>query len=77
MISWNYHDAGIMDDPEKSKYMTPRERHYAEACRKVPGFFSWIQYFYFVGASGAGPMHEYRDFDEFINFEGAVAKMTP
>ena len=31
MFAWNYSDAGIMNDKEKSKYMTPREKHFAEA----------------------------------------------
>lgn len=31
MFAWNYYDAGIMNDKEKSKYMTPREKYFAEA----------------------------------------------
>ena len=72
MVSWNYYDAGLLDDPEKSKNMTPRERHYAEVLREIPSFFDWIQYFFFVGSATNGPCHEYRDFKEFINFKGAI-----
>lgn len=72
MVSWNYYDAGLLDDKEKSKKMTPRERYYAEPFRKMPNFFGWIQYFYFVGSSFNGPCHEYRDFNEFINFKGNI-----
>ena len=32
MVSWNYYDAGLLSDPEKSKYMTEREKFYAQAC---------------------------------------------
>ena len=55
MFAWNYYDAGIMHDKEKSKYMTPRERHFAEALLEKPGFFPYINYLLFVGGSYAGP----------------------
>ena len=32
MVSWNSYDAGLLSDPEKSKYMTEREKFYAQAC---------------------------------------------
>lgn len=63
-----------MDDPVLSKYMTSRERYYAESHRKKLSFSKWINYFYFVGSS-VTPMHEYRDFEEFINYEGKITKM--
>ena len=41
----------------------------------MPSFSEWIQYFYFVSTSGAGPMHEYRDFIDFINYTGDIKYM--
>ena len=42
MVSWNYHDAGLVGDAEKSKHMTDREKHYSEALAEVPSFSDWI-----------------------------------
>ena len=75
MVSWNYHDAGLVGDAEKSKHMTEREKHYAEALAGVPSFLDWIHYFYFVSTAGAGPMYEYRDFIDFINYTGDIKAM--
>ena len=75
MVSWNLYDAGLLSDPEASKYMTDREKYYAKACVEKPGFLDWIHYLYFVSTCGAGPMHEYRDFIEFINYTGDIKSM--
>ena len=72
IIAFNYYDAGIMDDPVLSKWMTPRERYYAEPHRERLSYGKWINYFYFVGSS-LMPLHEYREFEEFINYEGKIA----
>ena len=64
----------MMDDPELSKYMTSRERYYAKSHREKLSFSQWINYFFFIG-SAITPMHEYRDLEEFINYEGKIKKM--
>ena len=45
MVSWNYYDAGQVDDKEKSKHMTERERFYAVPLRNKLDFFSFINMF--------------------------------
>ena len=74
IIAWNYYDAGIMDDPTLSKWMTTRERYYAEPHKKQLSFSKWINFYYFIGST-ITPMHEYRDFEEFINYKGNVTQM--
>ena len=74
MLAWNYYDAGIMDDPKLSEHMTDRERYYAEPHREHLSLQKWLNYFYFIG-SAITPMHEYRDFEEFINYRGNITKM--
>ena len=75
MIAWNYYDAGIKNDKEKAKYMTARERYYAEALQNKPSLFSFINYFLYVGNSYAGPQLEFRTIDDFLNYRGDITKM--
>ena len=75
MFAWNYYDAGIMDDKQKSKNMTQRERYYAEPLKQKPSFFSYISYLLFVGGAYAGPQIEYRIIDDFLNYKGDITKM--
>ena len=55
ILAWNYYDAGYMDNKQKSKYMSDRERYYAEVMRNKPDFFTFVNYFLFVGCSWCGP----------------------
>jgi len=67
MFAVNYDNASKLDDPVKGKYLTPRERYFAEPLRNQVSFTDWINYFFFVGSSWTGMPHEYRTFDEYIN----------
>lgn len=75
MFAVNYDNAGKLDDPEKIKNLTTREKYFAEPLRKRVSFAEWCQYFFFVGSSISGMSHEYRDFNEFINLEAGFAKI--
>ena len=74
ILAWNYYDAGLLDDPVLSKHMTTRERFYAEPHRKPLSYTKWFIYFFFVG-SCITPMHEYRDFEDFIEYKGSIRQM--
>ena len=67
MMAVNYSNAEKLEDPEKSKEMTTRERYYAEPLRKRAGLMDFVHFYFFCGASWTGMCHEYRDFDDFIN----------
>lgn len=75
MFAVNYDNAGKLDDPEKSKLFTSRERYFAEPLRKNVSFAQWMQYFLFCGSSVSGMCHEFRDFDEYINLKAGYAKI--
>ena len=45
IIAWNYYDAGRLENPEKVKLMSEREKHYALPLRERLDFFSFINYF--------------------------------
>lgn len=75
MFAVNYDNAGKLDDPEKCKNLTTREKYFAESLRERLSFAEWLQYFFFCGSSVSGMSHEYRDFDEFINLKAGYAKI--
>ena len=55
--------------------MTDREKYYAYQLRDGIDFFSFINYFYFLGGSYAGPQVEYKVVDDFLNYRGDVTKV--
>ena len=77
MTMSNFVDAELLDDPVKGKYLTSRERHFAEYLRKVPSFMDWFNYNMFTPFSFIGESIEYGIFDDFINYRGDITKMRP
>ena len=72
----NYSDAGKLNDKERSKELTERERYHAEALREFPSFADWCHYHMLMLSSTlGGPPTEYRPYIDFINLRGDVAKM--
>ena len=75
MVICNYSDAGdLRQYPWGHKVFTSREKYYAQPLARRLDFFQWLNYFLYVGAQPIGPMHEYYDFEQFINFKGHIAK---
>ena len=70
MLAVNYENAGKLDNAEASKYFTERERFYAEPLRKALAIDDFFHYFFFCAVSFSGMVHEYRDFEDFINRKG-------
>lgn len=75
MMSVNYSNAGLLDDPIKGKDLTTRERYFAEPLRQPIGFIEFFNYYLFCGSSWTGMSHEYRWYKEFINREGDYANI--
>jgi len=65
----------FLDDPEKIKDLTTREKYFAEPLKNRVHFFDFMHYFLFCGAAYTGMSHEYRWFHEFINLKGDYAKI--
>ena len=77
MVTVNYSDAGKLKRyPMKRNVFTAREKYYATPFGKKLDFWQWINYFLYVGAQPVGPMHEYYEFDQFINFKGNITKKS-
>ena len=70
MLAVNYENAGKLDNPEASKYFTDREKFYAEPLRNALAFDDFFHYFFCCAVSYSGMVHEYRDFEDFINQKG-------
>lgn len=75
-VALNYLDATKVAT-KTDQLLTPRERLYAEPLAKVPTYFEWSAYFYFVGSVNIGMPVEYKDFTDFINLRGVYGKMRP
>ena len=52
--------------------MTARERYQAESLREIPGFIDFLHYLLMMNA---GALTEYRQFKEWINYEGNIKEM--
>lgn len=74
----NYRDAEKLQDKEKAKELTDRERYHAEVLREFPSFADWCHYHMVMLTSTlGGPPTEYRPYIEFINLESDVREMKP
>ena len=63
----NVYDAERLDDKKESEQMTSRERHQAEVCRETPSMIDFLHYLLMINV---GSIHEYRQFKEWVNYEG-------
>ena len=78
MITTSYRNARLIDDPEKSKVLSPYLIKHAQCLRKAPSLIGWTMYMLDVNsAASAGPTIEYSVFNQWVNVEGDFAKMRP
>jgi len=75
MFAVNYNNAGKLGDPVAGKYLTERERYFAEILGEPISFYDWCQYFFFAASSWTGFITEFRDTNEYLNKKGGFANI--
>lgn len=76
-IMCNYVDGEVLDDEEKGKHLTSRERKFANHLRERPSFEDWCHYNFFLPFSFIGDFYDFGDYMDFINYRSDVKKMRP